>query len=563
MLIAHTSVLKFPIPPPHATRNQSPRHSNLMSRARVVRAALLSRLLVLLVSAAATNYAEPYDCSSTVSVAPLAAAPLAVAPHQRAYPEESGGADHTVHMLLSGFARWDAVYFLRLAHTSTYEFEQFHAFFPFFPACICGVAACMRGALSGLGAASTLSPESLVLVAGATVTHIAFVAAAVVLYELSAQVLDNERLALHASVLFCFSPASIFFSAIYTESPFALASFVSMLCFSRADTTGAPSFSSSSALRSWAWFLGGIAAASVATAIRSNGIVLAAFGLHVVARRTWIECGCRGNQSEPALCRASGSRLAIRTRVVATVRAVVVAVACTLIAIPFVRFQQYGHDLYCVAKYSGETLLLQERRPWCAEEGLSNLYAFVQSEYWNQGPFCYWTLKQIPNFLLAAPVLLLSVAMAVCYQAVRTKAADGVTMTHIFMLERLVGFDTNAKMIATSGYDGDGGDVGNGDDANQKVRRRSVPTTRSVFENRKTAAFVWHCSALAVLMFICFHVQVATRFLFAASPALYWYVADLVERRGENSWPAHLVLTYFCVYFILGATLFSAFYPWT
>ena len=41
------------------------------------------------------------------------------------------------------------------------------------------------------------------------------------------------------------------------------------------------------------------------------------------------------------------------------------------------------------------------------------------------------------------------------------------------------------------------------------------------------------------------------------------HVADLVERHGENSWAAHIVLGYFCVYFILGATLFSTFYPWT
>jgi phosphatidylinositol glycan class V len=242
-------------------------------------------------------------------------------------------------------------------------------------------------------------------------------------------------------------------------------------------------------------------------------------------------------------------------------RAVTAALLCLIVALPFIRFQLYAHDLYCIAKNSGQTMS-RERRPWCVEDGMSNLYAFVQREYWNQGPFRYWTLKQIPNFLLAAPVLLLSAAMAFHYKSARTGDMNIEPLEHITMLERLVGFDADTKMVATSEpaqCDGDDDD----DDANQKTRRFPALTKSSVFESRKTAAFVWHCAALSVLMLICFHVQVATRFLFAASPALYWYVADLVERHGENSWAAHIVLGYFCVYFILGATLFSTFYPWT
>ncbi|PNG99104.1 GPI mannosyltransferase 2, partial [Tetrabaena socialis] len=46
-------------------------------------------------------------------------------------------------------------------------------------------------------------------------------------------------------------------------------------------------------------------------------------------------------------------------------------------------------------------------RPWCSSR-VPYVYGFVQAQYWGVGLFRYWTLQQLPNFLLAAPVLLLS-----------------------------------------------------------------------------------------------------------------------------------------------------------
>ena len=57
----------------------------------------------------------------------------------------------------------------------------------------------------------------------------AFVAAALALYELSRRVLKDERLAYKSALYFCVSPASIFFSAAYTESLHAALSFAAML----------------------------------------------------------------------------------------------------------------------------------------------------------------------------------------------------------------------------------------------------------------------------------------------------------------------------------------------
>jgi GPI mannosyltransferase 2 len=92
---------------------------------------------------------------------------------------------------------------------------------------------------------------------------------------------------------------------------------------------------------------------------------------------------------------------------------------CTmLVCLGFITFQVYGYHLYCIL----------DHRPWC-QQTIPLLYQFVQKFYWwalfinvmttyenstnridhrGNGFLAYYELKQIPNFLLASPIIIIS-----------------------------------------------------------------------------------------------------------------------------------------------------------
>jgi len=76
-----------------------------------------------------------------------------------------------------------------------------------------------------------------------------------------------------------------------------------------------------------------------------------------------------------------------------------------IILASFILFQLYGYVLYCMplADVTWDTVY----SPWC-DKLIPSPYSYIQDSYWNVGFLRYFELKQIPNFLLAAPMILLS-----------------------------------------------------------------------------------------------------------------------------------------------------------
>jgi phosphatidylinositol glycan class V len=182
---------------------------------------------------------------------------------------------------------------------------------------------------------------------------------------------------------------------------------------------------------------------------------------------------------------------------------------------------------YCpslVQRFGGEVATtVAEDRSWCAKAvpNLSAMYTFIQSEYWNVGLFRYYELKQVPNFLLAAPIIVLS-------------------------------------LHALQGYFG--GSVVPGQ-APQQQRRG--------WRGTALTPYYVHWLFLVVNALLVVHIQVTTRLL-CACPPLFWHPAALLcgpsmKRKAPPVLTRYgrLVVGYFLLFTVLGSVLFPSFYPWT
>ncbi len=277
--------------------------------------------------------------------------------------------DVVTETFLGGLDNWDSEYFIFIAQHGYSRYEQTLAFFPLYPI------------LMRLGSQTVLLPLSFVLTkrsvllfAGVLINLVVFPLAALALYLLTSEVTKSRRLAFLAAVLFCVNPASVFMSAVYTECLFALLTFAGCLAMEKGQL----------------WPACVLFALGAAT--RSNGMILSGFiaYYHLKVLLADVRCLC---------CRLSRSLSMLKTVIMA-------AIQCLVVVLPFAVFQHYGFLLYCQGD-GGVALAGSHPPPWC-DWGIPLPYSYVQAKYWGVGLFHYFQLKQVPNFLLAAPMILLS-----------------------------------------------------------------------------------------------------------------------------------------------------------
>ena len=178
--------------------------------------------------------------------------------------------------------------------------------------------------------------------------------------RLSIIILQREKIAKAATVLYCFNPASVFMSSPYTESPFALLSFLGMLACSRRQFLLA-SF----------YFAG-------AGCMRSNGIVYAGFFvwyLIIDRREELFSGGARVWVSAFIAYMMFHGRISYIHNYIPQnwFWAIGKTAMLSIITVsPFVLFQIYGYQALCE----------DGSRPWCTNRPFSLVYSFVQKEYW-------------------------------------------------------------------------------------------------------------------------------------------------------------------------------------
>ncbi|KAJ9453451.1 GPI mannosyltransferase 2 [Diplonema papillatum] len=348
------------------------------------------------------------------------------------------------------FAHWDGVYFRDIAANLRYRFEHVCAFQPLFPFLARGLATVTAPVVS---LAVAPNPPGLgeqechLLASGVLLSNVCAVLSVFLFYRMSVEL--KVPSAYEASVALALAPAGVFLSGFYTESLFAALVFAAMLCWAREQ-----------------WALCCVFAA-LSSLTRSNGAVTAGFLL-------W-----------GALSRRSCWLLLLSL--------------CSLA--PGVLFQRYAWLQFC--REGNEPL------PSCSDAlGFLTFYSRIQEEYWGVGLLRYYTVKQLPNFLLASPCFVLAAS------ALRAHFAQ----------------------------------PGN----TRSLLRLCLPDDR-------VGVFHCHMAFLLVVGLLFAHIQILPRLL-VACPPLYWQAGKLL---AEGSPYRRHVATYLIAWQLVGCVMFTNFYPWT
>ena len=334
---------------------------------------------------------------------------------------------------------------------------------------------------------------------GMMITNSCFVLAAWLLYRLGLLVLQDQLLAFRSAIVFCLSPAGVFYSTVYTESPFAACSFGGLFLLE----LNRPLLA--------AVFFG------LGTGLRSNGMLNAGFLVY--------HCACtmlRDLQggTEPLQLLITGAK-----RLGMLVLGVAISVG------PFWAFQVYAIQKECYVKdacaEAEQCSISEQPPPWC-QGSLPSVYMHVQKKYWQGGFLCYWQLKQLPNFALAAPAL---------------------SLTALGVWHILLDFFGQLQHWA-------------------QVRSEDTPALRAATGICRAVLLcpllphALHWGLLATYLLLCANVQIVTRVLGSGCPVFHWFVASLLfsRRLHKTSW---LLKCYLGVFNFVGIILHPNFLPWT
>ena len=186
----------------------------------------------------------------------------------------------------------------------------------------------------------------------------------------------KRQLAFTTACLHVFSPAGLFLSTPNGESTFALVNFLGLLCYVKAIENRFHTFADAYQLDAF-WTFGAGLFFALATMVRSNGLLSGlVFAWDAIIMLPRLQIMMRNRDKEEL------------TRLFATFA------AGALVALGFAFPQALAYREYC----TGDNM-----RPWCSNLPPS-IYSFVQEHYWNVGFLRYWTLSNVPLFLLAAPL---------------------------------------------------------------------------------------------------------------------------------------------------------------
>ncbi|KAK8949330.1 hypothetical protein KSP39_PZI005209 [Platanthera zijinensis] len=501
----------------------------------VLKLAVISRFLLVSLIIIWSYIFPPYDSSAQLNPSCLSSSstigdssPLTET--QALWPR--------IGVAIEGSVVWDSVYFIRIAECG-YEYEQTYAFLPLLPI---SIAFLSRSVFAPL--IPVIGYRAVLALSGYVLNNLAFVLAAIYFYKLSFLILKDSAASLQASVLFCFNPASIFYSSIYSESLYALFSFCGIFYLFNGSNT-------------MAMLLLGASGTA-----RSNGAINAGYFCFKALLQTY---DIITNNKSIRQRDASGMRSA-DADAVGGFRCVCIF---NLFAI-FLFITYYHHALALrIPNHYGA-------RPWCKSR-VPNLYGFLQSHYWGVGFLRYFEVKQLPNFLLASPILTIAIASIVHYARLLRQTPPSFKKTSD-LTKNLHGKDLSRETISSNIISSTAEFTGRlglhrrrsekktkylENFCKLKLQMKSFIKVKQGYCSLLVFPFILHLGFMTFMVLFVMHVQVATRFL-SASPPIYWFASYMMLSPGTGSRRmTHLIWSYCAAYILLGSLLFSTFYPFT
>jgi len=441
--------------------------------------------------------------------------------------------------LIEGLTKWDGQYFLEISKDG-YQSEQHLAFLPFYPTLISVVRQLVfdhRGInfehlmpssnlFAQQGSSEEVTVKDLEVYIQSALTglvlnnFVLFPIACLSLFILTKLVKSSDdKYAKTVIWWFCFNPASIFFTACYSESTFSALTFTALFILElkaskytddvavKGRTAGSgprSSFEPLSQLNRLIYIiLPSLGPIALSTAARSNGLVNIGFVVYqfllkyvtllTTNRRYW-------------------TIMAYVCLFLEVCQDILVLIMSSVFAASgYISFQIYSYIRFCVKGITGsdsrsrETIgvnhMMNGQKPdWCNKQ-FPHPYGQVQAKYWNVGFLKYCEFKQLPNFMLAAPI------------------------TYIIFK------------------------------GSQVESRLSPKPPRS----KRQLAYYMQAIMLTLLCGVSINIQVVTRLIASSCPAFYWICVDLSSDKKQEK----ILKSYFVLYFLTGIIMHVNYFPWT
>lgn len=388
--------------------------------------------------------------------------------------------------VLLRFIRWDSIYFVHIAENG-YVFEQEWAFgYGYTLYTITSVIRLFGGSVNTMTVAFV----------GVIVSHIAHYLSVIALYRLSFNIFGRDTpvkklMCFLSAALHIISPAGAFLSAPYGEPVFSFLNMFGLYVYSSSlfDNCHGKTVARDIKLLASAILF------AVATSVRSNGILSGFLFACDACSQVWT-IGTQGISLDGCL------------------RLTVIIFGGCIVGLGLAFPQFLAYNAYCAPGITS--------RPWCAWS-LPNIYSWVQGQYWNVGFLRYWTVSNIPLFLLAIPML------AILCQS----SLWGLKLS----FKMRTGFSTIVGPTQTV--------------ADSMLMRLAIPQ-----------------GLLAVMALTSYHVQIINR-ISSGYPLWYWYLASLaLDHFGQSEHKTRrrsrkfaVAVQAMVVYGLIQGVLFGSFLP--